>query len=170
MGKSGGRPKKETNGFPEEETNGFEKNKTSGFPEEETKTKPNVNDNVNDNVKETIFCNSDAEKIQQVMLETIGTTNINNINECINYLDKLPLELIEYALRKTARINRPCWQYAITILESYIDKNFKTVEEAKADDSKYKSKSNNKVQDETEEETIARKTRELEEVLKSANK
>lgn len=101
--------------------------------------------------------NPDAEKLQKIMIETIGTTNINNVKECINYLDKLPLELIEYALRKTARIERPSWQYTIPILESYIDKGFKAIDEVKADDLKHKNKSTLA----TKEETLKEKTERL---------
>lgn len=111
--------------------------------------------------------NHNAEKLQKVMIETIGTTNINNIKECIKYLDKLPYELIEYALRKTARIERPSWKYTIPILESYIDKGFKTLEEVKADDLKHKVKYNNTPQGETEEEKRRRKIKELQEAMKS---
>ena len=99
------------------------------------------------------------------MIETIGTTNINNIKECINYLDKLPIELIEYALRKTARIQKPSWQYTIPILESYIQKKFKTLKEVEADDLKHKSKNNKNIQEETEEEKNRRKLKALKEGL-----
>ena len=107
--------------------------------------------------------NPDVEKVQQIILETIGTTNINNIKECLDYLEKLPIELIEYALRKTARVSNPSWQYCIPILEGYISKGFKTVDEARADDLKHKTKNNNR--EETQEEKNARKTRELEEFI-----
>ncbi len=102
--------------------------------------------------------NPQVEKLQEIMIETIGTTNTNNIMECANYLDKLPLELIEYALRKTARIERPSWQYTIPILESYIDKKLKTLEEVKADDLEHKTKNKQKEQkkQETAEEQAKR--------------
>ncbi len=104
----------------------------------------------------------EIEKLQKIMIETIGTTNLNNIKECIDYLDKLPFELIEYALKKTARVRYPCWQYTIPILESYIKKGFKTIEEVQADDLQHKTQNSNSKQ-ETEEEKIARKIKELEE-------
>lgn len=107
--------------------------------------------------------NDEVERLQEIMVETIGTTNINNTKECVDYLEKLPLELIEYALRKTARIERPSWQYAIPILESYITKGFKTLEEVKADDLKHKNKTTR--QEETEEEKMQRKIKALEEGL-----
>lgn len=113
---------------------------------------------------------SNTEKLQEIMIETIGTTNINNIKECINYLDKLPIELIEYALRKTARIERPSWQYTIPILESYINKGFKRIEEVKADDLKHKNKNNYTWQEETEEEKNKRKLKALEEGLANDTK
>ncbi len=120
-------------------------------------------------VKNNSLYNSNIQKLQEIMFETIGTTNINNIKEGINYLDKLPLALIEYALRKTARIERPSWQYTIPILESYIRQGFKTIKEAEADDLKHRLK-NNQTVEETEEEKIKRKTRELEEAIKNGNK
>lgn len=109
-----------------------------------------------------ILYDPEAEKLQQIMIETIGTTNINNIKESIDYLEKLPLDLIEYALRKTARIERPSWQYTVPILESYINKGFKTLEEVKADDLKHKTKNNTATTVETEEERKNRKLKALE--------
>lgn len=120
-----------------------------------------IEENSSSSVKDILY-DSKAEEIQKVMIETIGTTNINNIHECISYLDKLPIELIEYALRKTARVERPSWQYTIPILESYIQKGFKTIEEVQADDLKFKNKNTNADKEETEEERMARKLKELE--------
>ncbi len=117
----------------------------------------------------SILYNQDVEKLQEIMLETLGTTNINNIKECVNYLDKLPLELIEYALRKTARINRPSWQYTIPILEGYIDKKITTVQEAEADDLNHKTENKQEQIEETDEEKVQRKIKELEEHM-NANK
>lgn len=116
-------------------------------------------------VSENLY-DSNVEEIQRVMIETIGTTNINNIMECVNYLDKLPVELIEYALRKTARVQHPSWQYTIPILESYIKKDFKTIEEVKADDLQHKNGGVKTNSAETDEEKMARKKRELEEALR----
>ena len=183
-GRRGGRPKKEELNENQNETQekpNENQNKTQEKPNEnqnETQEEPNENLNVNDNdnVNDIIINNSEeaslydkeAEKIQKVIIETLGTTNLNNIKECVNYLDKLPYELIEYALKKTARIERPCWKYTITILEGYITKKIKTVEEAKADDLKYKTKKNSS-QDESEKEKQQRKIKELEEIM-NANK
>lgn len=121
--------------------------------------KNSIEKNSSSSVNEILY-DSKVEEIQKVMIETIGTTNINNIHECISYLNKLPIELIEYALRKTARVERPSWQYTIPILESYIKKGFKTVEEVQADDLKFKNKNTNT--GETEEERQARIIKELE--------
>lgn len=175
-GKKGGRPKKETNGFEEEKTNGFENKKTNGYKKTETKTKPNENVNVNENENVNVNVNEnvpalydvDVEKINEVFIETLGSTNLNNIRECIDYLNKLPFEVIEYALKKTARKGAK-WDYAITILDSYVDKKLDTLEKVKADEIEFKNKTskNTENQQETEEEAIARKTRELEEALKN---
>ena len=171
MGKSGGRPKKETNGFKKEKTNGFEN--------KETKTKPNVNVNVNDNVNENVNVNdnenalalydADVEKLNNTFLETIGSTNLNNIQECISYLDKLTYEVIEYALKKTARKGAK-WDYAMTILDSYVEKKLDTIEKVQADEIEFKNKTvKTENREETAEEINARKMKELEEALRNAN-
>lgn len=96
------------------------------------------------------------------MIECLNTTNTNNIMECIEYLDKIPIELIEYGLKKTARKQFPSWQYATTILDDYVRKKFTTVDQVKADELNYKSQLGKSPPEETEEEKNARKVRELE--------
>ena len=145
--KSGGRPKKETIGFKETKTTGYENNKTSGNVKEETETKPNENVNVNENDNENVNVNvaalydADVERINNVFVETLGSTNLNNIKECIGYLDKLPFEVIEYALKKTARKGAK-WDYAITILNSYVENNLNTLEKVQANEIEFKNKNN----------------------------
>lgn len=159
-GRKGGRPKKETEGLLKE--------KTIGFDNTETKTKPNVNenvnvnDNVNDNDNDNVsgLYDSDVEKIDNLFIETMGSTNMNNIKECIDYLDKLPLEVIEHALRKTARKGAK-WDYAMTILDDYVDRNLNTLEKVQASEIEFKNNKNT-VKEETEEERMARKLKELE--------
>ena len=132
-------------------TNGFENKKTNGF----NKTKPNVNVNDNENVNENVNDNdnenvndndnasalydADVEKVDNLFIETLGSTNTNNIKECISYLDKLPIEVIEYALKKTARKGAK-WDYAMTILDSYVDKKLDTLEKVQADEIEFKNK------------------------------
>lgn len=101
------------------------------------------------------------------MIECLNTTNTNNIMECIGYLDKIPIDLIEYGLRKTARKQHPSWQYAMTILDDYVRKKFTTIEQVKADELSFKSQTTNKgiPLEETEEEKNARKVRELEALI-----
>ena len=169
MEKSGGRPRKETIGFEETKTTGFENKKTDGCIKEKSKTKPNVNDNVNVNENDNVNVNenasalydTDVEKINNAFVETLGSTNLNNIRECIDYLDKLPFEVIEYALKKTARKGAK-WDYAITILNSYVEKKLDTLEKVQADEIEFKNKTHNGDKEETEEERQARIIKELE--------
>lgn len=144
--KSGGRPKKETSGF--------EKEKTIGFQNTETKPKPNVNENDNVNENENVNVNdndndnasvlydADVEKVNDLFIETLGSTNLSNIQECITFLDKLPIEVIEYALKKTARKSAN-WDYAMTILDSYVSKGINTLEKVKADEIEFKNNTKN---------------------------
>jgi DNA replication protein DnaD len=150
--------------------------KPNGFKENPPKPKKADNDNEdeedndNDNEEEVdsdISNDKDIAKVDQLMIECLNTTNTNNIMECISYLDKIPIELIEYGLRKTARKQYPSWQYATIILDDYVRKKFTTIEQVKADELSFKAQSTNKdsPKEETEEEKNARKVRELEALI-----
>ena len=117
MGKSGGRPKKETIGFEKEKTIGFQNTKTKTKPNENVNVNVNENENDNENVNASALYDADVEKIDRLFIETLGNTNTSNIQECISYLDKLPIEVIEHALKKTARKGAK-WDYAMIILDS----------------------------------------------------
>ena len=104
--------------------------------------------------------NKDVAKIDELMIECLNTTNTNNINECIEYLDKLPIDVIEYALKKTSRIDRPSWKYAMSILDSYVDNGITTLEKIKADELNFKSKNKSQKKEETFEEQVERYKRE----------
>lgn len=81
----------------------------------------------------------------------------------------MPIEVIEYALRKTARKGAK-WDYAMTILDSYVDKKLDTMEKVKVDEIEFKNNaSKNTEKTETEEEKTKRKIKELEEAM-NANK
>ena len=153
--------------------NGFENKKNTGNEKVETETKPNENvnvnvnenDNENVNVNESALYDADVEKIDSLFIETMGSTNISNIQECIEYLNKLPVEVIEHALRKTARKGAK-WDYAMTILDSYVEKNLNTLEKVQANEIEFKNKTNKNTENtETEEEKTKRKIKELEEAM-----
>ena len=140
-----------------------------GTTEEQQRNTDNNVNNVNNinNISSSSSSSSsntkDVAKIENLMVTCLRTTNTNNIMECIDYLNRLPIELIEYALKKTSRTDRPCWKYAMTILDDYVRKRFTTLEQIKADELSYKSRKQPK--EETEKEKNARKLRELEESL-----
>ena len=93
--------------------------------ENETKT-ININKNIYD-------------ELQKKFIECIGSTNLNAINECLIYLDDLPYEVIEAALLKTSE-NNGNWKYAKTILQNWIKKGIKTIEQVEADELDFKKK------------------------------
>lgn len=161
-GKKGGRPKKETIGF--------ENKKTIGYLKEESKTKPNVNVNVNVNDNVNVNGNDNAfgfqEQLQQKFIECIGSTNLNAINECISYLDDLPYEVIEVALLKASEKNGG-WKYAKTILHNWLNAGIKTLEQVKAEELAYKNK--DKPKEETQEEAIARRVKEMQDLERRQN-
>lgn len=81
------------------------------------------------------------------------------IQEAISYLDDLPLEVIKEALVRTARKQKK-WDYARGTLNRWLENKLDTLEKIKANDLEFKSQST--VKEETEEERMARKLRELE--------
>jgi DnaD/phage-associated family protein len=117
----------------------------------------NRNRNENININKNILYNEDVEKINQTFLETIGSTNINNIKECIEYLDKLEYEVIEYALKQTARVGAK-WNYTKAILDNYVSENINTLEKVTTKEIEFKNKNKKQIEEhkETKEETIAR--------------
>lgn len=81
------------------------------------------------------------------------------IQEAISYLDDLPFEVIKEALVRTARKQKK-WDYARGTLNRWLENKLDTLEKIKANDLEFKSQST--VKEETEEERMARKLRELE--------
>lgn len=119
-----------------------------------------IEENSIDNSSSSNIYNKDIAKIDELMIECLNTTNTNNINECIEYLDKLPIDVIEYALKKTSRIDRPSWKYAMSILDSYVDNGITTLEKIKADELNFKSKNKSQKKEETFAEQVERYKRE----------
>lgn len=106
------------------------------------------------------------EELQQNIIETLGSTNLTVIQEAITYLDDFPIEVIQEALTRTARKQKR-WDYAKGILDNWLRDGLDTIDKIKASDLQFKTK--NEYQQETEEEKIKRKTRELEESIKSGS-
>ena len=127
--------------------------------ETETITK-NKNININNNINKKNI----KEKLQKKFIECTASTNLNAINECLSYLDDLPLEVIEIALNKTSEVNGG-WKYAKTILNSWVEQKIDTVEKVKTEELKFKNK--NKPREETEEQRKERRRKEMEEIIKN---
>lgn len=104
--------------------------------------------------------------MQKIIIETLGTTNLTVIQEAISYLDTFPLEVIKEALVRTARKQKK-WDYARGTLNNWIEDGLDTLEKIKANDLEFKSQTT--VREETEEERMARKVKELEESQKNAD-
>ena len=110
--------------------------------------------------------NKEEEKLQQKFINCTGSMNLNAIDECISYLNDLPIEVIEIALIKTSEVNGG-WKYAKKILNNWVDKKINTVEKVQTEDIIFRNRGKPKeeVKEETEEEKKARKIKELEESM-----
>lgn len=85
-----------------------------------------------------------------------------------DYAKSMPSELIILAMQKAVDANVRTMNYVKGILNSWEKKGIKTVLQAQEEDNAFRNKKEKK--EETKEEAIARKTRELEEAIKNANK
>ena len=140
--------------------------KPNGFEENQMDAKKPDNDNEDeednddDNEEDTnLLSNSDVEELQKVIIETLGSTNLMVMQEAISYLDDLPLEVIKEALIRTARKQKK-WDYARGTLNRWLENKLDTLEKIKANDIEFKGRNTQK--EETEEERMARKLKELE--------
>lgn len=79
------------------------------------------------------------QQLQKIFINCTGSTNLNAIEECISYLDDLPYEVIEIALKKTSEKNGG-WKYAKIILQNWLKAGIKTIEQVKAEELRYKNK------------------------------
>lgn len=117
------------------------------------------NDDDNEDEDTNLLSNNEVEELQKIIIETLGSTNLTVIQEAISYLDTFPLEVIKEALVRTARKQKK-WDYARGTLNNWIEDGLDTLEKIKANDLEFKSQST--VKEETEEERMARKLKELE--------
>lgn len=77
-----------------------------------------------------------------------------------DYVKEMPSDLIILAMQKAVEANKRTIQYIKGILNNWSKKGIKTVLEAEKEDEQFRNR--NIVQEETEEERLARKIKELE--------
>lgn len=140
--------------------NDMQKHMASHMETETATTTENININKNKIKKE-------EKLLQESFIKCIGSTNLNAIDECISYLKDLPFEVIERALLKTSEANGG-WKYAKKILNDWVKDGINTVEKVKTEELNFKNKKQQI--EETEEEKIKRKIRELEEAIENGNR
>lgn len=144
MEKSGGRPKKETNGFDNKKTIGFEKVKT--------KTKANENVNANANVNANVNENANAVTLEEVIKtyeNNIAPATEMSIDMLQDYYNDIGGELIIEAIKKSVLANNRTGRYINGILKDWRNKGFKSLIDAKNEEDKFtkKGKNTNELED-----------------------
>lgn len=139
--------------------NGFKKNQMDAKKPDNDNEDEGDNDDDNEDEDTNLLSNSEVEKLQKVIIETLGSTNLMVMQEAISYLDDLPFEVIKEALVRTARKQKK-WDYARGTLNNWIESKLDTLEKIKSNDLEFKSQTTTK--EETEEERQARIIKELE--------
>lgn len=106
-----------------------------------TKITDNVNDNVNDNDNVNVI-NSSTSNIYEFIEENFGRTLSPIEFEIINNWEDN--ELTRYAIKQAVLNGKYNIKYISKILESYKQKNIKTVQQAQQDEEEYQKRKQNK--------------------------
>lgn len=120
----------------------------------------NVNDNDNVNVNVSDSCVDGLQEIIEFYNNNIGLITPFGLEIMSDYAKEMPTDLIILAMKKAVEADKRTIQYIKGILNNWSKKGIKTVLEAKKEDEQFRNK--NAIQEETEEEKIARKLKMLE--------
>lgn len=121
----------------------------------------NANVNVNDNVGDS--CVDGLQEIIEFYDNNIGMITPFGAEILSDYAKEMPADLIILAMKKSVEANIRTIQYIKGILNNWSKKGIKTVLEAEKEDAAFRNK--DVKQKETEEESLERKRRALEEGL-----
>ena len=149
-GKLGGRPKKEKTPV------GLLKE----TPNENVNVNENDNVNVNENDNVSDSCVDGLQEIIEFYNNNIGLITPFGLEIMSDYAKEMPTDLIILAMKKAVEADKRTIQYIKGILNNWSKKGIKTVLDAKKEDEQFRNK--NAIQEETEEEKIARKLKMLE--------
>ena len=105
--------------------------------EKENLKKENISEDNSSELNESKVKN-DYNKLKIIFENSLDDITEENIKECTNYLNHLPVELIEYALIKTGMAKNPNWQYTKIILNSWLAKGIDTLPKVKQDEKEFK--------------------------------
>ena len=130
--------------------------------DEDVDDNEDVNVNDNDNVSDS--CVDGLQEVIDFYNNNIGVITPFGLEVLSSYAEEMSSDLIILAMKKSVEANIRTIQYIKGILNNWRKKGIKTVIEAENEDLVFRQKDEKQ---ETEEEKLARKTRELEEALKN---
>lgn len=133
----------------------------------------NVNDNVNDNNNNVVVGDSCVDGLQEIIKfynENIGLITPYGLEVLSDYAKEMPYDVVIYAMKKAVEANVRTIQYIKGTLNNWRNAGVKTLIQAQEESHKFKNnKQDELINEETEQEKIARKTKALEEAMKNAN-
>ena len=130
----------------------------------------NDNDNVNDNNNNVVVGDSCVDGLQDVIdfyNDNIGLITPYGLEVLSDYAKEMSYDVIIYAMQKAVEANIRTIQYIKGTLNNWQKAGVKNLIQAKEESRNFKKGKSEPVKGETEEEAIARKTRELEEAIKN---
>lgn len=160
-GAKGGKQKKQ---LQTEESKCNDNDNVNDNVDEDVDDNEDVNVNVNDNDNVSDSCVDGLHEVIDFYNNNIGVITPFGLEVLSSYAEEMSSDLIILAMKKSVEANIRTIQYIKGILNNWRKKGIKTVIEAENEDLVFRQKDEKQ---ETEEEKIARKTRELEEALKN---
>lgn len=129
----------------------------------------NVNDNDNDNDNENVgdSCVDGLQKVIEFYNNNIGLATPYTLEVFQDYLKEMDYDVIIYAMKQAVEANIRTIQYIKGTLNNWSKKGIKTLIQAEEENRNFRNKKVPK--EETEQERIARETKEMEERLKNAD-
>lgn len=134
-----------------------------------SKSRTNVNDNenvnVNDNDNNNTVGDSCVDGLQDVIdfyQDNISLITPYALEVFTDYAKEMPCDVIVYAMKKAVEANVRTIQYIKGTLNNWQNAGVKTLIEAKEESQKFKNNKQEPKKEETEEERIQRKLKEME--------
>lgn len=136
-------------------------------------TNKNVKNIKNDKNVTTTVGDSCVDGLQEIIKfynENIGLITPYGLEVLSDYAKEMPYDVVIYAMKKAVEANVRTIQYIKGTLNNWRNAGVKTLIQAQEESHKFKNnKQDELINEETEQEKIARKTKALEEAMKNAN-
>lgn len=91
-------------------------------------------------MKQNLTKEQQIDLLQKNFLKYLNTVNNFSLGECIEYLDRLPLEVIIEALKVTSKVCKPHWNYTKAVLDDWVKRRIDSISKIELDNQLFTGK------------------------------